>query len=290
MNQDQKKSFINWLDELQLSPGATWRGDCYACGGSNTMSVSNDLGSIRYYCFRASCSLSGVHRSAVDPLSIERLLRTGGRQETKKVPWQLPDHFVDVNGRKEIIDYLLKNNCYDAWINKRMEICYDPKQHRVVFLIKDDGEYYGATGRSLDKSNHPKWYIYGDVSYPFIVAASKRPDISNVLSGKLPKTSKDRQIAVVEDCASAASVSRVMDSCALLGTNLGNIALSKLSGYSVVYICLDKDATKKAIQLQRDLLFFTEKPVIVPLDKDLKYCSVEEIRRRIEHGKMSIAL
>ena len=102
----------------------------------------------------------------------------------------------------------------------------------------------------------PKWYRYGKSQVPFVCGTS---DIA----------------FVVEDCASACSVSNKVTGMALLGTNLLNEHANRLSQYSKVYIALDKDATDKALDIVRRLHFLVPTKLAV-LPTDLKNMTDDE--------------
>ena len=48
--------------------------------------------------------------------------------------FETPDSFQSIFSNKEAMNYLHKNNCWEAWAWHRAEIKYDVKQDRVVFL------------------------------------------------------------------------------------------------------------------------------------------------------------
>lgn len=248
------------------------------------MSHSGDLS---YFCFRASCEVSGKSGSRIRGETLQRLFGTSTERGQIVLKggiraFEVPEWFVEVSGRPEILEYLYKNNCLEAYQEKRVDIKYDPRQNRVVFMIKKGEEYVGATGRTLDRSSGPRWFIFGDGGYPFFVGRSNRGD---VVVGEL---SSCNSAVLVEDCASACAVSRVMDSFALLGTNLAGIDFKALAAYQHVYVALDKDASLKAIKLHRQLSWFIDNPKLVFLDKDLKYCNKEEIERiLLQNGKQT---
>ena len=83
---------------------------------------------------------------------------------------------------------------------------------------------------------------------------------------------------VVEDVASACSVSRVDGVCgfALLGTNLTTPIKSKLKHFRCVIIVLDKDASSKAIKIAKSLQVNTIVKVRLTKD-DLKWLEVEQL-------------
>jgi DNA primase len=85
---------------------------------------------------------------------------------------------------------------------------------------------------------------------------------------------------VVEDAASACAVSGAGVGIALLGTNLTNTHLHTLRRFETVVVALDPDATRKALELQKQISFFT-RCVVRRIDDDLKYFDADEVRRML---------
>jgi hypothetical protein len=269
---NQIKTFLN---SLQISSGGNWRGDCI-CGGKNTLSVTNEFGTLKYNCFRASCTIGGELKGdmSYEDIGFYLELSSGLRSSEPSDRFVPADHWVSAN-RPECFKYLNKFGCLEAYADKRVDIRYDPKQNRVVFLIKDEGECYGAVGRALDFRTNPKWFIYhSSLSVPFRVCTSNSSE-SNI----------SKQAILVEDATSATSASRVLDSFALLGTVLHPVYIPSLRPYDVIYVALDKDASSKAIDIQRELSFFCNDVRVVLLEEDLKYLGREEICRVLSYGK-----
>lgn len=262
----------DFIEELNLAPGQNWRGDCYACGGTNTLSITNIGGVTSYHCFRASCKNSGSTKTAITTEVLERAIR-GTILQSSKQRFVIPEYFVEARTREEVLLYLASVNSLEAYLDRRVEIMYDPRQHRAVFMIKHEGEYYGAVGRSLDSRVKPKWFVYGNSGVLFRVQCDIR---DNMEIYKVPL-----EVALVEDCASCCSSSHVLDSIALLGTNLAQSSLLQLAKYDTVYICLDKDATSKSIEMHRTLSYYVKDVQVRILERDLKYLSKEEINDKI---------
>lgn len=113
----------------------------------------------------------------------------------------------------------------------------------------------------------PKWYRYSKSDNPVIVRAT--PEVGH--------NSKPRTLVLVEDVASACAASEVYDSMALLGTNFLASYLPYVKLYEKLYVCLDKDATDKAIDMAMMLNnFVTTK--LIPLERDLKYFAPMQMR------------
>jgi DNA primase len=169
--------------------------------------------------------------------------------------FQLPDTVVPVSRSEEAVRYLKRVNAYDAYLAGRVDIRYDFRMNRVVYLIKDGRRTVDAAGRSLVNAK-PKWWRYGKSGNPF-VCGSGRTGI------------------IVEDCASACSLSSMFAGLALLGTNLQDSHLPTLRRYDRLLVALDKDATKKALELVRRLQAIRPTNLIV-LNKDVKDMTNDE--------------
>ena len=69
-----------------------------------------------------------------------------------------------------------------------------------------------------------------------------------------------------------------MDSIALLGTNLKDSYLTEVFQYDTIYIALDEDASTKALKMQK-ILGLVKDVHVVLLDKDIKYMTLQELKR-----------
>jgi hypothetical protein len=117
-------------------------------------------------------------------------------------------------------------------------------------------------GRSLTNEK-PKWWRYGKSGYPFVCG--------------------DGHVGIiVEDCASACSVSNNFTGIALLGTSLLDSYIPILRKYKRLYVALDKDATKKALEIVIKLQDVVTTKMMI-LNQDLKDMR-DETRERILAG------
>ena len=55
-------NIYNIITDLDLSNGQTKRMDCPNCGGKNTFTVTNNLGSLVWNCYKVSCNVRGGNR------------------------------------------------------------------------------------------------------------------------------------------------------------------------------------------------------------------------------------
>ena len=249
-----------YVESLDIQPLTSYRSDCPVCAKSNTFSVTDDGMQRLWYCFHADCNVRGrtgiklTKEFASQALTKDKL--------TKSVPapavnvgFEEPSTFVSLSRNTDAELYVRKVSAYDSYLSGRADIRYDFKRHRVVYMVRDGRKTVDAVGRAL-RNAKPKWYRYGKSQVPFVCGTS---DIA----------------FVVEDCASACSVSNKVTGMALLGTNLLNEHANRLSQYSKVYIALDKDATDKALDIVRRLHFLVPTSLAV-LPTDLKNMTDDE--------------
>ena len=122
----------------------SFRGDCPECGGRGTLSISQEMGELAWFCFKAHCSTRGrdtVRRTIEDITSA--LLFT---KESYDVPFTVPEHFVGISDRPHVERYFKSVNVYDMYRNMQIMLMYDPKQDRAVFLIERDGRIVDGVG------------------------------------------------------------------------------------------------------------------------------------------------
>ena len=247
-------SVRNIINDLSLSNGETKRMNCPECNGYKTFTVTNNMGSLVWNCYKAGCSVSGgkrVHLSADD---IRKSLGSVA-QETHSVGFSKPDWIVQ--------DYDAINKFCDQWglDPKALGLLYDVKEHRVVFPIMQGNVMVDATGRSLSKKL-PKWKRYGNSSLPYTYGCGKTA-------------------VVVEDCVSAAIVGAtdrsgcqdddVYVGVAVLGTSLSEGHKQYLSQFSTAVIALDPDALPKTLAIAKELRSHVKQIRVLYLLDDLKY-------------------
>ena len=203
--------------------------DCPFCKNLNTLTIKKENSKLMWYCFHSSCNAKG---------------------QTSKEP-----SMTDV---ASLLSRTKKNHCMVAYMNGLVDIKYDVRQHRAVFLIKKDQEVVGAVGRGLTSEVYPKWFMYGDKSYPFMCG-------------------KHDTAIIVEDCASACAVSDFYCGVALMGTSLPESYIPVLKKhFKKVIIALDRDATTKAFDISNQLRYYMDTQVKI-LEEDLKYYGSNQI-------------
>tara|TARA_R100000773_G_scaffold43962_1_gene43586 strand:- start:497 stop:1237 length:741 start_codon:yes stop_codon:yes gene_type:complete len=231
---------------MEIPNGHTKRMNCPECGGIKTFTVTNNMGSLVWNCYKASCNVRGgnrVHLSAED-------IRAGftGAKEFAEDTFELPSYIIPHRNRRAVLKF-----CYEYGFEPDdVGVSYDIKEDRVVFPISHNGKLVDATGRALGK-RLPKWKRYGKSGLPFTHGCG------NVA-------------VVVEDCVSAAVVGYgSFVGVALLGTSLQDSHKGYLAQFSTAVIALDPDALPKTLQMAKELRGHVNDVRVLRLTDDLKY-------------------
>ena len=254
---------MNFNNQLQIIEGiiqgdeVDTRVDCPFCNHTNTLTIKKSEGKIMWNCFHASCNTKGIKQKEMSMEDVQKSLVLSSNANIKKT-FFVPKNFVSVYNTDKCTDYMKKNNCMVAYMNGLVDMKYDVRQHRAVFLIKKDQEVVGAVGRGLNSEVYPKWFMYGDKSYPFMCG-------------------KHDTAIIVEDCASACAVSDFYCGVALMGTSLPESYIPVLKKhFKKVIIALDRDATIKAFDISNQLRYYMDTQVKI-LEEDLKYFGSNQI-------------
>jgi hypothetical protein len=252
---------------LKVQNNTTLRTDCPFCRGSHSFSITKTHNVIKYHCFRVSCNpgeRSGVIETAPDKTSVEERLRlmTFLNDSKSHLDFTLPDYVIKGLGSKKCVEYLEKNNAIEAYNKGLYSVAYDPKEDRILFLLKDhDSRLAGAVGRTLTYG-FPKTLIY----------PNSRP---------VPFIAGNSQVAViVEDCASAAAIAAIDDytGFALLGTFLKKDYFPYLDNYKTYIVALDPDAKKKSLDIAYQLSYLGRRVKKWFIPRDLKNMTKAEIK------------
>ena len=236
----------NIINDLSLVSGETRRMTCPSCNTKNTFTVTNDMGSIVWNCYRASCSTSGGTRQSLTADDIRKSLGFVA-EETHVATFVKPEWLVR--------DYrTVQDFCAEWALNPQdLGLLYDVREHRVVFPVMHGGVMVDATGRSLGK-RLPKWKRYGKSHLPYV-------------------SGRGKTAVVVEDCISAAVVGDrgVYVGVAVLGTSLSTGHKDYLSQFSTAIVALDPDALPKTIKFAKELRTYVPNVKVLRLTDDLKY-------------------
>ena len=238
-------SVYNIINDITLTNGDTKRMDCPECGGRKTFTVTNNLGSLVWNCYKAGCHVSGGKRVHLTADDIRKSLGSVA-EETHSITFDKPEWLV-----KD--DAAIAAFCNEWELDpKVLGLLYDVKEHRVVFPVMQGNAMVDATGRALGK-RIPKWKRYGKSSLPYVCGRGKTA-------------------VVVEDCVSAAIVGTDgFVGVAVLGTSLSDGHKKYLSQFSTAIVALDPDALPKTLQFAKELRGHVSDVKVLRLDDDLKY-------------------
>ena len=239
-------NIYNIISDMDIPKGHTKRMDCPECHGTKTFTVTNNMGSLVWNCYKASCGTKGgtrVHLTVDD-------IRAGfgGAEEfAKQDTFTVPDYIVPPTF--DVAEWAMELYGLDA---DELGLLYDVKEHRAVFPVKHDGRIVDATGRALGK-RLPKWRRYGNSGLPYTYGCGK-------------------VAVVVEDCVSAAVVGNdVWCGVAVLGTSLSDSHKRYLAQFSTAIIALDPDALPKTLTMAKELRGYVDDVRVLRLTDDLKY-------------------
>jgi len=252
-----KREQYEVLEGIRLKDSESVRTDCVFCGGKKTLTVSRLDGRLVWNCYKASCDAKGGKRVGRSIENIKaKLANPEHKEKVSKWIRPLPEITSSPRAHEKVITFLTQNHSYAAWLSGACKITYDPAQDRVLFYMNGN---LGAVGRTLRNGVKPKWLSYGDTS------------------GVLAVGDSDTAV-VVEDAASACAVytTGIYTGVALLGTNISQEQRNQLKKYARVIICLDKDASTKALTMARKLSSVVPTTVRM-LTEDLKYLSPTSI-------------
>jgi hypothetical protein len=229
---------------------------CPSCNSKNTFTITNNMGSIVWNCYKVSCKISGAKRVHLSADDIRKSLGFVV-QETVVVPFSKPEWLVRDN--KSVSPFT------DRWglDADSLGLLYDVKENRVVFPVVHNSVMVDATGRSLG-AKLPKWKRYGKSNKPYIRDAMACGTCA----------------VVVEDCVSAAIVGDI-DVCVgvgVLGTSLSEGHKQYLTQFSTAIIALDPDALPKTLQFAKELRGYVKSVKVLRLTDDLKYRNEKDIR------------
>jgi len=240
---------IEIIDKIAVREGCGINVNCPFCGGRKTLGVAIRQGKKLWHCFKVSCGIRGTRSVGMSTASLrKRLHGVEASRRTKRLA-DVPSLISEPSYHPAVLKYLEDNNCLEAYLEGLIRVQYAPAEHRVLFFSNDEE---GAVGRTLDGAI-PKWKQYGNIEGVVKVGAG---DVG----------------VIVEDVPSACSISRLkgFTGCALLGTVLSTVQKAQLSQLKEVVVALDKDASRKAIELSRRLEGRVKCRVVL-LEEDAKY-------------------
>ena len=229
--------------DYDVKNGETKRVNCPVCRGHKTFTITNNMGSLMWNCYKASCDVSGGKRVRLSAEDIKTSLKP---QDQKVEEWDMPSFLVYHPPHVQ--------KFVDKWnLPAHVEVMYDVKEERAVFTIYDNYRCVDAIGRSMG-NRLPKWKRYGNSDLPYTHGCGK-------------------VAVVVEDCISAVVVGEidVYVGVAVLGTSLSDAHKKYLSQFSTAIVALDPDALPKTMQFAKELRQHVDKVAVLKLTDDLKY-------------------
>ena len=259
----KRTSIRQFVIDLGLKESDRYRGDCPECRGKNTFTATNELGDIKYNCFKLGCTVGGIHGTDMTAAEIHRRLEEQQLQRAytnikkEKDTMEIPEYVVTPKASHTKYQRYIKR-----WGIAIGHTMYDVKDERVVFPIKHDGRIVDAVGRAVGKKQHPKWYRYtGEADYYTIGEA--------------------KTLLIVEDVVSAIVAFQeipYVTAMAILGTSLSPKHMEKIGEYDKVIIALDPDAIGKTVEYRREIELWTgNKTVAMNLIDDIKYREYEDM-------------
>ena len=237
-------NIYNTISDMNVPVGTTVRTKCPSCG-QRTFTVTNNMGSLVWNCFRMSCDLKGGTRVRMTVDDIRTQLSDAERFAGAE--FDVPEYLVPAN--HDVITWASDTYGLDA---AELGLLYDVREHRAVFPIMHEGKIVDATGRALGK-RLPKWRRYGKSGLPYAHGCGK-------------------VAVVVEDCVSAAVVGGGnFVGIAVLGTSLSDAHKKFLAQFSTAVIALDPDAVRKTLLMAKELRGHVDDVRVLYLTDDLKY-------------------
>lgn len=237
--------------DLDISSGESRRLNCPVCKSYKTFTATNNMGSLLWNCYKASCSVGGSTRVHMTADDIRRMKTVTGVTED----FVLPEYIVPHNNRSDVLDFA------NQWGINPDNLMYDVKEHRAVFVCYKDHVPVDATGRALGRKL-PKWKRYGNSGLPFVHGHGK-------------------VAVVVEDCVSAVVVGEYSSfvGVAILGTSLSESHKEYLMQFSTAIMALDPDALPKTLQYAKELRGYVRNVKVLRLNDDIKYRNLEDVRK-----------
>ena len=259
----RKTNIRQFVNDLGLKEGERHRGDCPECRGRNTFTATNNMGDIKYNCFKLGCTVGGIYGTDMTAAEIHRRLEQQQQQRAytnikkEKDTMEIPEFVVTPKA-----SHTKHQRYVRRWGIALGDVMYDVKDERVVFPIKHDGRIVDAVGRAVGKKQNPKWYRYtGEADYYTIGTGST--------------------LLIVEDVVSAVIAVQEMPyitAMAILGTSMNPKHFEKIGEYDKVIIALDPDAIGKTVEYRREIELWTgRKTTAMNLQDDIKYKMEEDL-------------
>ena len=261
----RKTNIRQFVNDLGLKEGERYRGDCPECRGRNTFTATNNMGDIKYNCFKLGCTVGGIYGTDMTAAEIHRYREQQQQQRAytnikkEKETMEIPEYVVTPKA-----SHTKHQRYIRRWGIALGDVMYDVKDERVVFPIKHGGRIVDAVGRAVGKKQNPKWYRYtGEADYYKVGTGST--------------------LLIVEDVVSAVIAVQEMPyitAMAILGTSMNPKHFEKIGEYDKVIIALDPDAIGKTVEYRREIELWTgRKTTAMNLQDDIKYKMEEDLEK-----------
>ena len=242
-----------FVEDLDIGAGESRRLNCPVCKSYKTFTATNNMGSLLWNCYKASCSVSGSTRVHMNAADLRKMFSNNVTGVTND--FVLPEYIVPHDNRRDVIAFA------NRWDISADNLMYDVKEHRAVFVCYHANTPVDATGRALGRKL-PKWKRYGNSGLPFVHG-------------------RGNVAVVVEDCVSAVVVGEY-DSfvgVAILGTSLSESHKGYLAQFSTAVMALDPDALPKTLQYAKELRGYVKNVKVLRLNDDIKYRNPQDVQK-----------
>lgn len=246
---------------VDLENGSTIREVCPRCGGGSSKETSltitrSEDGSLVWNCFRDKCDERGATGSSGTIVSRAPKPKPKKRFEGTTVP------LSNIRLKQLRDKWGIVNPPYWYWTS----------------------DYGGRVAMSIrsPKYMHRGWVLRD------LRGVAKTKALTYIDEGEVPiswyRTTKDAPCVIVEDIPSAVRVSMCgVNAVALLGTHVNLEKAQEIAAYATrIVIALDQDATQKAFQIARKYGLLWDDVQVLPLDRDCKDQSQEELKRTLD--------
>lgn len=243
-----------------LSPGETIRQACPRCDRDKTFTMTRkEDGAVVWNCYSAHCGYSGaMHGTRTN------VVRTTPRQQGVT---PFTGELRDLNEDER--DFLRDRVGFEARHLVKSAVRYAPTEGRYAYpIVAPTGRRRGWVLRAYD-GHDPRW------------KALTRLDVEEPHLSWYQGTEFSNRILIVEDIPSAvrAAVHYPGWVVAMCGGGIGPDYIREITAYgrSVVW-AFDGDATASALRHHRTYGICFESSIVVPLTKDLKDLSEDELK------------
>ena len=121
------------INGMAVEPNTDVRIDCPFCFHGNTFTLKNIDGKIMWNCFYASCNAKGIISKEMSPEELKNFLNGTIKelsaknkvQLENKIKWNVPNYFTSVHSDNRALNYVKKNNCFNAMQKGLAKIMYD---------------------------------------------------------------------------------------------------------------------------------------------------------------------